>query len=375
MDNERKREKSASLRGLIPKGIVTSIILCSVLFAVFLGIGLFTDKARGGDNEVRVFCYGDYIDPELIKDFQKETGIRVIFDTFDTNEELYPIIKNRAGVYDVICPSDYMVERMRKEGLIQKIDFSKIPNSRYIGQKYYDIADKSYDPGNEYSVPYQFGIAGIMYNTKKIPEGSITSWKDLWNPEYAGKMLMQDSLRDTLMVGLKLNGASLNTRKEADLKKAVDSLIEQKKLVYKFANDSARDLLVGESADLGVIWNGEVMYILALNSDLDFVIPEEGTEMFIDSWCITSNAFHKENAEKWIDFMSRPDVAKKNFDYLTYTTPNEGARKLLSKDLQENEAIFIPDEKLENSEVLRDLGDETNKLYSEYWKKYKASSD
>ncbi len=362
------------LRGLVPRRILLTIFIFGALFLVLLFLGLFLDNGRGSEKEVRVYSYGDYVDPAVVEDFEKETGIKVILDTFDTNEEMYPVIKNHAGVYDVICPSDYMVERLRKEGLLQKIDYSKIPNVKYIGERYLKIADGSYDPGNQYSVPYQFGVAGIMYNTKKIPKGSITSWSDLWNPKYRGKMLMQDSLRDTLMVGLKLHGHSLNSAREADLKEAVDSLIDQKKLVYKFANDSARDLLIGGSADLGVVWNGEVLYSRDLNPDLDFVIPKEGTELFVDNWCIPENAFHKENAEKWINYLCRPEVAKKNFDYLTYTTPNEAARKMLPAEVRNDPAIFVPSSALEKSEVLRELGSEANDLYSRYWKMYKSSN-
>lgn len=345
------------------------VLLMTVLTALPLA-----SCGRKNQNEVAVFTAGDYIDPAVVKQFTKETGIKVVLDTFDTNEEMYPVIKNQAGVYDVICTSDYMVERMRGEGLLQKIDFSKVPNNRYIGSRYKAIADRAYDPGNHYSVPYQFGVLGIMYNTKKIPKGSVTSWNDLWNPKYKGKLLMQDSLRDTLAAALKAQGHSLNTKKESDLKQAVRYLIRQKPLVYKYANDSARDLLLGGSADIGVVWNGEMLYSQKLNPALDFVIPKEGTEVFIDAWVIPKNAFHVSNAEKWINFMCRPDIAYKNFKYLTYATPNEGARKKMPKKIRENQKLFPPDGALKKSEVLRDLGPDGDDLYSMYWKMYKSEN-
>lgn len=348
---------------------VLLILVLSALAAVTLSGCGEKDK-----NEVLVYCYGDYVDPAVVKQFQKETGIKVVLDTFDTVEEMYPVIKNRAGVYDVICPSDYMIEKMRKEGLLQKIDFSKVPNFKYIGKQYLKIADRTYDPGNKYAVPYQWGVAGIMYNKKKLGDGAITSWNDLWNKKYKGSILMQDSVRDTMMVALKKNGYSMNTTRKAQLQKAVDDLKAQRPLVYKYANDSARDLLIGNSASLGVVWNGEVLYSQKLNKDLAFCVPKEGSELFIDNWVIPKNAFHKTNAEKWINFMCRPDIAYKNFKYLTYSTPNEGARKLMPAKYRNSSTLFLTDRQLAKCQVLRDLGPDGDDLYSTYWKMFKASN-
>lgn len=354
------------LRG--KKIVSMALILCLVCVsgAVMTGCG------AKNKNEVDVYCYGDYMDPSLVKDFEKETGIHVVLDTYDTNEEMYPVIKNQAGVYDVICPDAYMIERMANEGLLAEIDYSKIPNIKNIDKNYLRNASATYDPGNKYSVPYQTGTAGILYNTKKIKKGSITSWNDLWKKKYKGKIIMQDGLRDTMGISLKALGYSLNSTKKSQLSAAANYLIKQKPLVYKYANDSARDLLVGNSADLGVVWNGEMLYSQELNPDLDFVIPKEGTEVFVDSWCIPKNAFHKSNAEKWIDFMCRADVAYKNFQYLTYSTPNTAAKKMLPKSLQNNKGLFPKKEMLKKSETLRDVGPEGDDLYSYYWKIFKS---
>ncbi|MGI6212825.1 MAG: ABC transporter substrate-binding protein [Anaerovoracaceae bacterium] len=363
--------KSAEKRGRAG-GVFRAAALITLAFVLAVSTVLLSSCGAKDKNEVRVYCYGDYMDPDIVKQFEKETGINVVLDTFDTNEEMYPVIKNQAGVYDVICVDGYMAERMRGEGLLQDIDKSKIPNLKHIGKRYLKIADKSYDPGNKFSVPYQWGIAGIMYNTKKIPKGSITSWSDLWKKKYRHKIIMQDSLRDTIGVALKKNGYSLNSTSKKEVAKATRDLIRQKKLVYKYANDSARDLLIGGSADIGVVWNGEVLYSQHLNKDLDFVIPKEGTEIFIDSWCIPKNALHKSNAEKWINFTCRPDIAKKNFEYLTYSTPNETCRKNLPKKLRENKALFPSDELLSKSEVLRDIGPDADDMYSMFWKEFKS---
>ncbi|MBQ1471882.1 MAG: spermidine/putrescine ABC transporter substrate-binding protein [Eubacterium sp.] len=349
------------------KALVLALALLAALF-----ITLLTACDHSDEKEVRVYCYGDYMDPAVIDGFEKETGIKVILDTYDTVEEMYPVIKNRAGVYDVLCPSDYMVERMIAEDLLAPLHKANLPHLKNIGKRYLTMASQSYDPGNRYAVPYQWGTMGIMYNSKTLAGREPSSWNDLWDPSYSGSILMQDSMRDTMGASLKAQGLSINSTRKKDLNAAAEYLIRQKPLVYKYANDSARDLLIGNSANLGVVWNGEVLYSQELNRDLDFVIPKEGTEVFIDNWVIPAGAFHPENAEKFIDYMCRGDVAYTNYEYLTYSTPNEAARAMLPKSLQNSPVLFPSDELLARSEVLRDLGPEGNDLVTKYWKKFKA---
>jgi len=364
------RRKSFSMKLHKVKKPVVLVLIVALTAVAAAGL---TGCGRKDKNVVEIYNYGDYVDPALIDQFEKETGIKVVYDTYDTNEEMYPVIKNQAGVYDVICPDTYMIERMGNEGLLAKLDKSNIPNLKYIDKRYLKNADATYDPGNKYSVPYQTGTAGILYNTKRIKKGSITSWKDLWKKKYKGKIIMQDGLRDTMAISLKALGYSLNTTSESELSKATDYLIKQKPLVYKYANDSARDLLVGNSADIGVVWSGEMLYSQELNKDLTFVIPKEGTEVFVDSWCVPKNALHKANAEKWINFMCRPDVAYKNFKYLTYSTPNVAARKMLPKSIQNNKGLFPTTEMLKKCETLRDVGPDADDMYSYYWKIFKSN--
>jgi len=231
---------------------------------------------------------------------------------------------------------------------------------------------ESFDPGNIYSVPYQAGISGILYN-KKMTEGDvIDSWNDLWNEKYKDQMVMPDSVRDAFMIGLKKLGYSENSTSEAEIKAAADELIKQKPLVYKYANDSARDLLANGSAALGVVWNGEYIYTNDLNKDVEFVIPKEGSEFFIDSWVVPKKAVNKENAEKWINFLCKAEVAAQNFDYLYYTTPNEAAYDLIDKEYLNNKAVFPDEETIARCESLVTLDPKTTELYSDYWKKVKA---
>jgi Spermidine/putrescine-binding periplasmic protein len=330
--------------------------------------------SSGGKNgEVHVYTFGDYIDPDLVGEFEDQTGIKVVLDTFDTNEEMYPVIKNNSAQYDVVCMSDYMVEKMIGEKLLAELDYNNIPNIKNIDKSYLKIAE-SYDPGNKYAVPHTWGTMGIIYNTKKIPEGSITSWNDLWNKKYSGQIVMPDSMRDTMAIALKAKGYSLNSTDEKQIKEATQYLIAQKPLVYKYANDSARDLILGGSCDIAVIWSGEVYYCKKTNTDLAYVVPKEGSEEFEDSWVVTKTAKNKENAEKWINFMCDKKTAMKNFEYLTYSIPNVSVIDKVKneKDQAMMDVLFPKEAVLKNCEALKSLGAENDDMYTKYWNQFKG---
>ena len=285
---------------------------------------------------------------------------------------MYTVIENNATTYDCICTSDYMIEKMIGNDMLAPLDKANIPDLGNIGDTYMSKSEV-FDPGNVYSVPYMAGIAGILYNTEMVGDVEIDSWDDLWNDKFAEQMVMPDSVRDAFMVSLKRLGYSENSADEKEIGEAADELIKQKPLVYKYANDSARDLLADGSAAVGVVWNGEYMYTKDLNENVEFVVPKEGTEFFIDSWVVPKEANNKENAEKWINFLCRADIAAQNFDYLYYTTPNEAAFELIDEEYLNNEAIFPSKETLEKCESLRVLDPEVADLYSKYWKNVKAN--
>lgn len=334
---------------------------------------IMSTSCRSGENgQVYVYCYGDYFDPMLIDKFEEETGIMVIPDYYDTAEEMYTVLENNATTYDCVCTSDYMIQRMIDSGMLGELDKSNIPELKNISEVYMRKSE-TFDPGNKYSVPYQLGVSGILYNTKMVGGVEIDSWDDLWDEKFKEQMVMPDSVREAFMIGLKKNGHSLNSTSEAEIKEAADDLITQKPLVYKYANDSARDLLADGSAALGVVWNGEYAYTKDLNEDVEFVVPKEGTEFFIDSWVIPKDATNKDKAEQWINFLCKAEVAAQNFDYLYYTTPNEAALELIEdEEALENEAIFPTEETIDACESLKTLDSKTTELYSNYWKKVKA---
>ena len=330
--------------------------------------------------ELYVYNWGDYIDDEVVAMFEEETGIKVTYDMFETNEEMYPVIEAGAVTYDVVCPSDYMIQKMIENDMLAEINFENVPNISQINPEYMEMS-RSFDPENRYSVPYCWGTVGILYNTKRLDELGVEppkSWMDLWDPALKGEILMQDSVRDAFMVALKGLGYSMNTIDEKELQQAKDLLIQQKPLVQAYVIDQVRDKMIGGEAAVGVIYSGEMLYIqeevknLGLDYSLEYVVPEEGTNLWLDSWVIPKNAQNKENAEKWINFLCRPDIALRNFEYITYSTPNQGAFDLLDPEIQENKAVFPDLDSLENSEVYRYLGDEEEGVYNALWKEVKS---
>ena len=361
----------------VQKGILIAtsfFIIVSVCYTTYRHI------AVKHSDELYVYNWGEYIDESVIEQFEEETGIKVTYDMFETNEEMYPIIEAGAVQYDVVCPSDYMIQKMAENDLLAELNFENIPNLEYIDPVYMEKS-QSFDPQNKYSVPYTWGTVGILYNTKRLEELGApvpTKWSDLWDERYRGEILMQDSVRDAFMVALKMQGYSLNSTDPAELEEAKDLLLAQKPLVQAYVVDQVRDKMLNGEAAIGVIYSGELLYLqeeaesLGLDYELNYVMPEEGTNIWIDSWVIPYNARNKENAEKWINFLCRPDIALKNFEYITYATPNTGALELMDEEYRENTSVFPDTSKLTNSEVFQYLGTEADDLYNRLWKQIKS---
>lgn len=357
-----------------------SMVTAAVFILLAAGLISIKNYAMTHNDELYVYNWGEYIDDEVIAMFEEETGIKVIYDMFETNEEMYPVIDAGAVRYDVVCPSDYMIQRMIDNNMLAEINFDNIPNISQINPVYLEMC-RAFDPQNRYCVPYCWGTVGIIYNTKRLAELNVEppkSWSDLWNPALSGEILMQDSVRDAFMVALKRLGYSMNTTDIAQLEEAKDYLIAQKPLVQAYVIDQVRDKMIGGEAAVGVIYSGELLYIqeeveaLELDYPLDYVIPKEGTNLWVDGWVIPANAQNKENAEKWINFLCRPEIALRNFEYITYPTPNQGAFELLDAEIQENKAVFPDIDELENCEVYLYLGDEDDAVYNALWKEVKS---
>ena len=345
-------------------------LLILLLTSVLVLFPLTACGNEDGSNKLYVYNWGEYIDPAVLEIFEEETGIQVIYDEFETNESMYSKISAGAALYDLVCPSDYMISKMITEDLLQPINWDHIPNRIHIGEDYWEMS-KGFDENCQYARPYCWGTVGILYNTTMVSE-PIDEWADLWEPKYTDEILMQDSVRDAFMVALKKDGNSCNSLSLDELDYAKHELITQKPIVQAYVVDQVRDKMIGGEAAIGVIYSGEAIYTQRENPDLEYVIPKEGSNVWIDSWVIPKNAHNVENAEKFLDFLCRPDIALLNFDYITYSTPNVSAREMIEDEEIRNSEIAFPTLSNYKLEVYKYLGEETETIYNNFWKQVKA---
>jgi len=366
--NRRKDSKPRAITLSKGKRVMRGVGYAMVpILSVLLFVG-YNQTRTISTNSLVVYNWGEYMDPEVVELFEEETGIQVTYDEYETNETMYPIIAKGAADYDLVCPSDYMIERMNKEGLLEEINWSNIPNSKYIDQEYWDFA-KAYDEGNDYSVPYLWGTVGILYNTTMVDE-PIDSWSVLWNTKYQDNILMQKSVRDSFGVALKYMGYSLNSTDEKQVEEAKQLLLEQKRsgVVQAYVIDEVRDKMIAGEAAMGIIYSGEALVCQEENPDLEYVIPKEGSNLWMDSWVIPKGAKNKANAEKFLDFLCRPEIMKMNFDYITYSIPSEAGKALVDEEYRESKIAFPEMSSLTNCEVFRYFGDEVDAIYNDKWK-------
>ncbi len=366
------REKRAHTRKTLQPQVKKYIAAAAACLLIAICILIYRGGAALQDSgQVIVYNWGEYLDPDVIEMFEEETGIEVIYDEYETNETMYPKIESGAARYDVVCPSDYMIQKMIENDLLAEINFDNVPNAVNIDENYFEQS-REFDPENKYSIPYCVGTVGILYNKTMVDE-PVDSWDILWNEKYADNILMQDSVRDAFMVALKKLGYSMNSTDENELEQAKDALIEQKPLTQAYVVDQVRDKMIGNEAAIGIIYSGEAIYTQRENPDLEYVIPKEGTNVWIDSWCILKDAPNKENAEKFINFLCRPDIALMNFEYITYSTPNTEARKLIEDEDIRNSEIAFPDlSKYNNLETFQYLGEDADRIYNAFWKEVKS---
>ena len=343
-----------------------SLSLVPVVFLVVL-FGYYSTKTTS-TGSLKVYNWGEYMDPQVLELFEKETGISVTYDEYETNESMHPIIAKGAADYDLICPSDYMIQKMSDEGLLEPINWSRIPNAKNIDDQYFEFA-RGYDENNTYSMPYLWGTVGILYN-KKMVKGPIDSWGVLWDTRYQDDILMQKSVRDAFGVALKYLGYSLNTTDEDQLDEAKQKLLEQKHsgVVQAYVVDEVRDKMIAGEAAMGVIYSGEALTCMEENEDLAYVIPKEGSNLWMDNFAIVKGAKNKENAEKFLNFLCRPEIMKMNFEYITYSVPSSKARELLPDEYKNSTIAFPALDSLKNCEVLKYVGKDGDSLYNQKWK-------
>lgn len=371
-ENTKKPQKAPTKLQNVTRIVFRRVIPATMILIIVAGGFFYSAQNRSSAaNKVIVYNWGEYIDPEVLDIFEEETGITVVYEEFETNESMFPKVQAGAVSYDVVCPSDYMIQRMIENNLLAEINFDNIPNLKNIGEQYMKQS-QGFDPENKYSVPYTWGTVGILYN-KTLVDDPVDSWSILWNEKYADQILMQNSVRDAFGIALKYLGYSLNSTDLDELQAAKELLMEQKPLVQAYVVDQVRDKMISNEAAIGVIYSGEAIYTQSENPDLEYVIPKEGSNVWIDSWVIPKNAQNKENAEIFINFLCRPDIAKMNFDYITYSTPNVPARDLIEDDAIRNSTIAFPDSsELDRCETYNYLGTKFDNIYNELWREIKS---
>lgn len=335
-----------------------SLLLAAVLLCLCVtGCGEKTES-------ITVYNCEDYICPEALELFTRETGIEIKYIRYTTNEEMFIKIARGGTAYDVAFPSDYMIERMINRHLLMELDFTQLPN---FANTQTWLQDPDYDPGSVYSAPYMWGTVGILYNTKMV-EDEVDSWGDLWDTRYQRNVLMMDSVRDSLGVTLCYLGYDLNTREQSQLEQARDKLIEQREsgVLLAYGVDEIKDKMANNEAALGLVWSGDAITSIDINPDLAYCVPKEGSNVWVDAMVIPKTSKNYESALKFINFMMRPDVAAMNSEYIGYSTANAAALELLPEELV-NDPTFNPSQDvLDRCTFFHDISDVSD-LYDRIW--------
>lgn len=358
------------------KRVLFRIAACAFALALVLSFSGCIEAAADNKNSINVYNWGQYISDgsdgyiDVNAAFTEATGIEVNYMTYDSNETLYSKLKTGGSAYDVIIPSDYMVARLIKEGLLEELNFDNIPNYKYIDEAY---KNTDYDPNNKYSVPYTWGSVGVIYNTKYVSEDDIGSWDLLWNEKYKGKILMFDNPRDAFGIAELYLGYSLNTESAAHLKEAADLLLKQRPLVQSYVMDQIFSKMEREEAWIAPYYAGDFLTMQQENENLSFYYPEEGFNLFIDAMCIPVGSEKKDLAEAYINFLCSPEISGQNLDYLGYSTPISAAKEYMDPELVASEVAYPPAEVLARGQSFLNLSNETTQLMDSLWLNVKTS--
>lgn len=336
------------------------------LVCVLLCALLLVPALASAQEVVNVFNWEDYIDEDVLQLFEEETGIHVNYMRFTTNEDMLVQVEANPGAFDVVFPSEYCVERLTGKGLLSEINYANIPNFANIKSS---LLNPSYDANNAHSVPYQWGTLGILYNTEKVDAEDVKTWNVLWNPKYAGEVLMMNSIRDAMGIALKLQGYSMNSTDYAQLRSAADLLIQQKTsgMVKAYGLDEFKDKMVAGEAALAVVYSGDAEYAIELNDQLAYCVPQEGSNVWVDCAVIPAAAKNKANAEAFINFLCRAAVAVRNCNAIGYCCPNTAAIDLMGEEYTSNPVMNPSDETIAGCEYFNDLDATWLSIYNTLW--------
>lgn len=348
---------------------ISILVVCGLLS--FATIKLDASSSAGGDGVLTIYNWGEYIDPELIEQFEEETGITVIYETFDSNEAMLTKVRQGGSAYDIAVPSEYTIETMVEEDLLYEIDHSKLTNLQNIDSYYLNLP---FDPNNKYSIPYFWGTVGVVFNPNDIPEHiTFETWEHLWDPALKDKVFLVDGAREVMGMGLNSLGYSLNSRDDAELREATERLKSLNGNVKAIIGDEVTPLMINNEATVAVTFSGQAADMMWENEELDFAVPKEGSNLWFDNMVIPKTAQNIEGAHQFINFMLDAEVAAQNADYVGYSTPNSVAMELLDEEVVNDERFYPPEELRGNLEVYENLGLEMLGTYNEYFLEFKMS--
>lgn len=340
----------------------------SLKTALLTSLALFSSVSLAAE-KLYVYNWTEYIPGTLLNKFTKETGIEVIYSTFESNEEMYSKLKLVQGGYDLVFPSSYYVGKMVKENMLEKIDHSKLPNLKNVTPS---LMRQDFDPNNDYSLPYIYGLTGIGVNAADIDPGTITGWADLWKPEYKNRVLLMADAREIFHIALLLNGVSPNTTSEAEIKAAYERLEKLRPNVVAFNSDSPEMPFLQGEASIGMLWNGSADRASKENPDITFIYPQEGAILWMDNYAIPKGAKNIKAAHQFIDFMLRPENAKIVLENMGFSMPNEGLKTLLAPEVANDPVLFPPDEEIRKGVMQSDVGSAVD-IYEKYWNRLKTN--
>lgn len=345
------------------------VVLILVVGLFFVNHRLNVSEGFSGSDTLTIYNWGDYLDPDLLAKFKEETGLTVVYETFDSNEAMLVKIEQGGTNYDIAVPSEYMINKMIEEDLLLPLDHNKLPNLKHIDPRFMDLV---FDPGNQYSIPYFWGTVGIVYNSELLDENIVLEhWDDLWNPRLENEIFLVDSAREVLGFSLNSLHHSLNTTDKEKLIAAKEKLDLLTPNIKAIIGDEMKLLMVNNEAGIGVTWSGDAAEMMWDNEALDYVLPPEGSNIFFDNMVIPKTAKNVEAAHQFIDFMLRPENAAQNAEYIGYSTPNLSALELMDPEIVNDERFYPPDAVVERLEVYENLGKRNLAYYNELFLEFK----
>lgn len=344
------------------------LILVTATVLMIINGQLAKSGAQSGGNMLTVYNWGEYIDPNLLKQFEEESGMNVIYETFDSNEGMMGKIEQGGTSYDITVPSEYMVEMMREKDLLIPLDYDRIPNAKNIDPYFMDLP---FDPDNTYSLPYFWGTLGIAYNPSLLEGQTFESWDNLWDPSLEQEAVLVDSAREVIGMGLNSLGYSLNSTNLNELREATDKLKTLSPNIKAVIGDEVTQMMMNNEAAVSLIWSGQAADMMSENEDITYVVPDEGSNLWFDNIVIPKTVQNIDGAYEFINFMLRPEVAAQNADYVGYSTPNVKALDFLDDEVTSDERYYPDEEARDHLEVYQNLGLEMLGTYNELFLEFK----